>query len=411
MKPLPETKSCKCSEARLISSPDTAGHSGAAAKKPLKCLHVIGDLSAGGAEKMLCRLVTAADQDVVRHSIVTLLPPGELAPSLEKAGIKVFSLMMNRRRPNPTAILSLCRLIRHVAPDIVHTWLYHADLVGGVAAAFAGSIPVICGIRHGSLINDPLRTIISARIAALIARFVAIRVIACSERSAQAHINIGYPAERVQIIPNGFELPQKAKASAGSAFRQSLGISESSPMIGLIGRFNPAKDHKNFISAAAIVAKHYPEAHFILCGAGVDTNNDFLNQAIARTGIKTNTHLLGHRHDIAQIIGSLTMLVSSSISEAFPNVIGEAMSLAIPCVVTDAGESARLIGDAGFVVPTADAAALADGMLRMLRLSAHDRSAMGNSGRGRIENFFTLAAVVKQYENMYLDVAHEYRRK
>ena len=380
-------------------------------QKPWKCLHIIGNLSAGGAEKMLCRLVTTSDQNVIRHCIVTLLPPGELAPNLEKAGIRVFSLMMNRRRPDPVAIFRLCRLIRRIAPDIVHTWLYHADLIGGLAAAFAGAIPVICSIRHGSLINDPLKTVISAHIAALIARFVAVRVISCSERAAQAHIRIGYPAQRVQIIPNGFELPQKPETLARSVVRQSLGIPESCPMIGLIGRFNPAKDHENFFRAAAIVAKHYPEAHFILCGVGVDANNAFLNQVIASAGIQSNTHLLGHRHAIAEIISSLTMLVSSSVSEAFPNVIGEAMSLAIPCVVTDAGESASLIGDAGFVMPTANAEALADGILRMLRLSAHDRAAMGNAGRRRIESFFTLAAVVKQYENMYLEVADEYQRK
>lgn len=379
--------------------------------KPPECLHIIGNLSAGGAEKMLCRMLTAADQTVFRHRVITLLQPGELATELEKHGITVNSLGMNRNWPNPLRILALSRMIRRLAPDVVHTWMYHADLFGGLATAMAGNIPLIFSIRHGSFHNDPLKTKVSAHVSAALARFLPTRIIACSERAAAAHIDFGYPAGIIRVIPNGFEIPRYFAADAGCRLRQTLGISETAALIGIIGRYHPAKDHANFIAAATIVAARYPDTHFIMCGAGMNDDNAPLLKALKLAGIAPQTHLLGHRQDVSAIMAGLTLLVSSSITEAFPNVVGEAMSLGIPCVVTDVGESANLVARTGRVVQPANPTALAEGIIEMLDAGFSSLRATGNLARQRIEEFFSLNAVVKQYEKLYLEVADEQRRK
>ncbi len=378
--------------------------------KPPECLHIIADLSAGGAEKMLCRLLTAADQTVVRHRVITLLAPGELAAGLEKRGIRVDSLGIMRTRPDPSRILTLSRTIRRLAPDIIHTWMYHADLFGGLATAMAGNLPLIFSIRHGSFVNEPIKTRISAHISAALSRFLPIRIIACSERAAAAHIDIGYPERLIRIIPNGFELPQHFEGAA-RRLHEELAIPEASPLIGIVGRYHPAKDHANFIAAAAIVSRNYPDAHFIMCGTGMNDGNAPLLNALKLGGIARQTHLLGHRQDVSSIMAGLSLLVSSSITEAFPNVVGEAMSLGIPCVVTDVGESAKLVDTTGRVVPPANPGALAEAIIEMLDSGPSELKAAGSKARQRIEEFFSLNAVVKQFEKMYLEVADEQRNK
>jgi len=247
---------------------------------------------------------------------------------------------------------------------------------------------------------------------AAIARFIPTRIVACSSAAAEAHCNIGYPSELISIIPNGFDPPdENSKAEFAFDLRQQLNICEDRLLIGLIGRYHPAKDHENFIRAAAIVAADFPEAHYILCGKGITPENKHLSEAIAQAGLTGKIHLIGQQSNIAAIMKNLQFLVSSSISEAFPNVVGEAMSMGIPCVVTDVGDSAKLVGDTGIIVPAGDSSALADGISRMLRMSRPELAKIGTLARERIKKNFSLATVAKQYEKLYLEVTYERQRK
>ena len=378
----------------------------------IKCLHIIGDLSVGGAEKMLCRLIKASDAGRFRHLVVTLMPPGEMAADLARSGIEIFSLNMNRIPSALCALPRLVALIRRLNPDVIHTWMYYSDIIGGLAARVAGTTPVIFSIRHGGFVNDPLKTVVIARLAAAVAQFIPTRIIACSAAAADTHCEIGYPRAPIRVIPNGFVLPQvNFRAESAGALRQQLNIRDNSPLIGLIGRYHPAKDHENFIRAAAIVADSFPEAHFVLCGKGISTANKLLVAAIEREKLGDKMHLIGHRRDITAVLQELTLLVSSSISEAFPNVVGEAMSLGIPCVVTDVGDSANIVGETGDIVPPGNSAALAAGILNMLKRSRHELTAAGERARARIAMNFGMAAVAKQYEKLYLEVTNEQQRK
>ncbi len=187
--------------------------------------------------------------------------------------------------------------------------------------------------------------------------------------------------------------------------RQELGIAKDALIIGLVGRFHPLKDHGNFIDAAARLQSEYPEIHFLLCGDDVTPENTALGQWIAARGIGARCHLLGPRDDIPRINAALDIACSSSYTEGFSNVIGEAMSCGVPCAVTDVGDSALIVGDTGRVVPPKNPRALADAWGELIKMCPEKRSQLGAAARRRIGEKFSLQAIAQRYEELYEAIA------
>jgi len=377
-------------------------------QQQLVCMHVIGSLEIGGAETMLCKLVEAADKKHLKHIVVSLLPLDVLQHRLVEAGARVVSLNMSRNRFAVTDILRLARLIKKCKPDLIHTWMYISDIIGGLAASLVGKIPVIFSIRHGSFVGDKPRTILLAKITAWLSHLIPERIIACSNAAAELHMQTGYAAKRLQVIPNGFTI--KDNFLLQGKLRTHLGVNSSARLIGMIGRNVPAKDHNNFIAAASIVKKSIPQAEFVLCGAGIDESNLPLLKTISKAGLANCCHMLGNQADIDWIFADLCFLVSSSASEAFANVIGEAMACGIPCVVTDVGDSAHIVGNTGIIVPPHDPEALAKGMIRMLQKTSAELKNSGIMARERLTQKFTLPAVARRYEKLYFEVVNGRRK-
>jgi glycosyltransferase involved in cell wall biosynthesis len=180
-----------------------------------------------------------------------------------------------------------------------------------------------------------------------------------------------------------------------------LNVSDQDTLIGLIARYDPMKDHDNFLKAASFLARDNPSVHFVLVGYKVDKNNKTIMRTINESGHEGHFHLLGERGDIPRIIPALDIVTSSSSSEGFPNTIGEAMACGVPCVVTDVGDSALLVGDTGKVVPPRNPQSLADGWREIIELGNEDQRRLGMAARRRIEKEFTLPAVVARYEEFY----------
>ena len=196
------------------------------------------------------------------------------------------------------------------------------------------------------------------------------------------HERLGYRPRRWNIIPNGFDIDLFRPGASGYAdSRRSLGLPDDVPLIGLVARLHPMKDHANFIAAAAHLHKLRPEVHFVLVGKGLDTANRNLLNQLGPLGLADHFHLLGERDDIAAITPTLDVATSASAyGEGFPNAIGEAMACGVPCVVTDVGDSAYLVGETGEVVPPRAPAALAGAWHKILSLSDADRQALGRDG-------------------------------
>ena len=154
-----------------------------------------------------------------------------------------------------------------------------------------------------------------------------------------------------------------------------------------------------------MVCGRQPQVHIAMCGENVTTANAALTSRLVEAGIANRCHLLGRREDIPRVLAALDVFVSSSAVEGFPNAIGEAMACGVPCVVTDAGDSARLVGDTGMVVPVREPDALADGVLKMIGLGEDGRTTLGAMARRRVQDLFGIEGAARQYEELYREMA------
>ena len=374
----------------------------------MNIIHIITGLNTGGAEMMLYKLLSYQDSVHIEPEVVSLTDVGPIGRRIQEIGIPVRALGMRRGVLNPFAVLKLVTWLRRSRPAVVQSWMYHSDLVGGISAKWAGGVPLVWGIRHSNLdagINKQ-STIWTAKLCARTSRWLPARIICCSEASRQVHTSIGYAPEKMVVIPNGFDLDTfRPDPGARESVYRELGIEKDVPLIGLIGRFDPQKDHRNFVIAAARLQAHSPDPHFLLCGDGVDNQNAELTRWIVEAGLGKRFHLLGRREDIPRLAAALDIASSSSIGEGFPNVIGEAMACGVPCVVTDVGDSAKIVGDTGHVVLPRNPEAFAAALNELLYLSPQARMNLGQQARLRIKENYSLGSIVKQYEALYSDVA------
>lgn len=377
----------------------------------IKVTHIITSLDAGGANMMLYKLVSRMDRTKFDNRVVSMMDLGPLGPRIQEIGIPVYTIGMSRGIPNPLAIPKLMRLLRREAPDIVQTWTYHADLMGGAAAKMTVNSPIVWNIQHSTLEAQTTKqmTIWTAKLCSSLSQWIPIKMICCSKASHQTHLDIGYAADKMVFIPNAFDLETfQPDPAAKTSVRQELGISPDSPLIGLVNRFHPMKDHHNFVRAAAILHRDLPECHFLLCGHGITWENEKLATWIHEVNLQSRFHLLGQRQDIPRIMASLDIAtLSSSGGEGLPNVVGEAMCCGVPCVVTDVGDSARVVGETGVTVPIKDAQALADGWRRILiAMTAEERRQLGLAARHRIETKYNLTDITRQYEHVYESITN-----
>lgn len=372
----------------------------------MRVAHIITGLSTGGAELMLLRLVERLRGDF-EQTVVSLTDFGPVGDKLAALGVSVFALGMSPTSLNPWAMLRLVRAIQAFRPDVVQTWLYHADLVGGVAARLAGVRAVVWNIRNNDLsVNrTSLRTRVVVKTCGLLSRYVPSRIVYCSQAAMQTHHALGYTADRSVFMPNGFDLNRfKPDTRAYSDVRQELGLTDDALLIGLIARFDPQKDHALFFEAAGRLHSCRPNVHFLLAGRGIDAANVQLIQWAQAAGVADVTHLLGERADVPRLTAALDIASSSSWGEAFPNVLGEAMACGVPCVATDAGDAALIVGGTGLIVPRGNAAALAQAWDEMLALSHDERQALGAQARARVSEFFELGAISRRYAALYREV-------
>ncbi len=370
-----------------------------------KVLHIITDLDVGGAERILAALIGPLGQAGFESTVLSLMRGGALAPVLREEGVTVHELGMKPGLPYPRALLRMARLIRAEQPDLVQTWMYHADLLGGLAARVVGGIPIVWGLHNTDL--DPRHTKRATRwvvqACAALSRRLPTRIVSCSDAGVSIHVRQGYAAERFVSIPNGFDTTAlHPHPPYRTAVRAELGLAEDAILVGKVARFDPQKDHQNFVSAVGQLAGQHPNLHCVLVGKGCERNNETLAHWIDETGFAERFHLLGLRSDVGRLLAALDLMVlSSAFGEAFPLVIGEAMSCGVPCVATDVGDAARIIGGTGRVVAPHDAAAVAGAMQALLVLSTAEREALGAAARSRILEQFSLPAVAARYAALY----------
>ncbi len=374
-----------------------------------KVVHIITGLNDGGAEGVLTRLCLHSEQ--VQHVVISLMDEGKYGPLLARSGVTVHCLGMNPGKPSIVRLFRLVRLIRAEQPDAVQTWMYHADLLGGIAARLAGVRRVFWGIRHSTLEKGKSKrsTIMIARLCAFLSSWVPEKIICCANKAQDVHADIGYSARKLRVIPNGYDLSRfRSDAAAGAKVRAELGLGPNDFIIGNVGRFDPLKDHSNLLQALARVAECKIPFRCLLIGKGVSPDNTGLVKQITALGLQDSVVLVGQRSDIPAVMNALDLHVLSSSSEGFPNVIAEAMACGTPCVSTDVGDALDIVGDKEACCPARDPQALADLIIKSAREWLHSPStwqARKVVSSRRIAEKFSIEAMVEAYETCWFHAA------
>lgn len=370
----------------------------------LRVEHIITGLKTGGAEMMLLKLLSAAACNW-EPEVISLSNLGTVGPRIAALGIPVHATGMERISLNAGKLLKVMRWTRSFQPQLLQGWMYHGNLVATMAGiASRWQVPVLWNIRQTLYDMDHERkaTALVIRLGALLSRQPA-AIVYNSHTSAKQHENLGYMPQKRVIIPNGFDCGWFCPdANARKKVRNELGISEQNVLIGLIARYHPMKDHRGFLRAASRVLKLCPEARFLLAGAGIEAQDSVLANALAEHGLNGYIFLLGERSDTERLNAALDIACSASAwGEGFSNSIGEAMACGVPCVVTDVGDSAMLVGGTGRVVAPGDPDALANAIIDLVTTGGERRWELGVKARRRIETEFSLPAIVHRYEDLY----------
>lgn len=373
----------------------------------LHICHIISGLDDGGAEAVLYRLCRNDNRH--RHTVISMRDAGKYGPLLNAAGVTVRCLEMPRGRVTIVSLLRLWRLLRgRERPDLVQTWMYHADLLGGMFAYFARIRCVCWGIHHTSLEPDKSKstTILIAKLCAWLSKWVPQKIICCAHKAADAHAALGYDASKLVIIPNGYELAVfQPNPTARERLRAEWNLSDSLPLIGMVGRFHPMKDHAGLIAALERVAAAGMDFHCLLVGAGMEETNPALKDSIDSAGLGDRVHLLGRRDDIPSVMCALDIHVLSSFGEAFPNVLAEAMACGTPCVTTDVGDAAMIVGETGWVTSPGQPEALAGAIIQALQ-ARHNQTTWDErcaAARARIQENFSVEMMAQRYSQIWED--------
>jgi len=367
----------------------------------LRVLHVIAGLPLGGAETALYRLITGSRGSECTHAVVVLTRGGALCERFRNAGIELIHL--DFKTSPVSGFFSLLSVMKEARPDIVQTWMYHADMFGGLAARLSGIRSVVWGIRTAELTSGDARATVAVRKGcAWLSRWVPDTIVCVAETARRTHVGIGYDAARMVVVPNGFDLSGlAATAEQRRAFRNECGFADDEPVIGMVGRFNASKGQHNFVQAGGLLARRFDKVRFLMVGPDVTAANAQLMGWIDRTGHADRFRLLGARADVAICLAGMDIFCLPSRTEAFPNSLGEAMAMGLPCVATDVGDAALLLADTGTVVPKEDPVALAGGLAAMINISPEARISLGQRARKRIQDEFTLEITRNRFEALY----------
>lgn len=358
---------------------------------------------------MLKRLVEADPSSNADIVVISLTSLGLIGESLRSRGVRVHALGMSSILDFPAALWRLIHLVRKYRPAIVQTWMYHSDLIGGLAARIAGNRHVVWGIRTTDIRADSsLSTVVVRWFCARLSGWIPCAIICAADASRRSHIAIGYDEKKMMVVPNGYDFSWlRASFEERQLLRGQCGISQNEVVVGSLGRFHPDKDQKNFVRAAGLLASKHSQLRFLMVGRGQDCHNAQLADWIASTGFKDRFVLLGERKDVPQCLAAMDIFCLHSRTEGFPNVLAEAMTMGLPCVTTNVGDAAMLLADTGVVVNKEDSGALTKGVERLLALDPDTRHALGMRAKARVVAEFSMAHARERFEEIYRQVLNK----
>jgi len=374
-------------------------------------MHIIAGLGNGGAEATLFRLCRHDTSH--RHVVISLTDDGKYGPLLRDIGVTVLPLGMMPGKPSPGRLWALWRALRSTRPDIVQTWMYHADLLGGVMARLAGVRRVIWNIRHSGLEATSLKrnTRRIARLCARLSGWVPHAIICCAQEAKCTHAAFGYETARMTVIPNGYDISAFHAPASGGLRLRPPDVPGHVPLIGMVARLDVNKDHRGFLQALGGLRDKAIPFHAVLAGQGMTFETKELADMVRATDLQSMVSAIGPRSDMPAVYRAMDLHVLYSLSEGFPNVVAEAMLCGTPCVVSDVGDAARIVGETGWVVPPSDPAALTAAIEDALA-GMQDKTAWAarqDMARNRITQRYAMSSMVEAYAQVWSMAGRENR--
>lgn len=361
-----------------------------------KVLHIISTLNEGGAEAFLHRLCSQSTN--VKHSIVSLKCLGKYGPLLLKNNIQVYPLNISNFFNFFISIFKLTYILNKEKPNIVQTWLYHADFIGGLFSKLLGYSNIIWCIRHSDLDEriTKKRTLIIFNLLIHLSNYIPKLIVFNSRSGYYHHLNKGYNSSISIQIPNGYN------TSIYSPSLDKINNGSKPFTLGCVGRYHPQKDHFTLFKAISLIPDK-SDYKFVFYGTGIEKSNIDLMTHIKNLELSDYVFLMGSSNDIPRVMNELDVLVSSSShGEAFPNVVAEAMLCGTPCIVTDVGDSALLVNDCGWVVQPRNPSELMQAIVcSKNEFDSFQLFERGLKSRSKISNEYSIGDVSIMYQEIW----------
>ncbi len=354
-------------------------------------LFLIPRLITGGAQRQLVTLAGGLKRLGYPVKVAVFYGGWELEADLKKVKVPIVNLGKKNRWNVPIHYFKLISLLWREHPKVLYSYMSLANDWSILVKPWAPSTRIIWGIRgsKSNLRNDDWQGRLTYLLETRLARF-ADRIICNSFAGLDAAVRRGFPRSKLSVIPNGIDVEQfRHIRKYREQFRQEWKIKEREKLIGLIARLSPVKDHKTFLHAIALLVQERKDVRFICVGGGSTSYEKVLREQARNLNLDNVLTWTGDRQDMQTVYNGLDILALSSSSEGFPNVVGEAMACGVPCVVTDAGDSALIVDDTGEVVPARNPVALKDGMIKMLAKIEEEKNTLSQRCRDRIVKEFS----------------------
>ena len=380
-----------------------------------KIIHIITALNIGGAERMLTNLVLSKENSLeFTHHIIVLNNAGIMAEKLISSGVEVRDLRMSNLFSILKSIFILYNILRTYKPNIVHTWMYHSDFLGGLIAKFSGCRNIIWSIRNtdvyrGEGLSSSTYWIMKS--CAILSRYIPKKIICVSNSALNSHVKFGYDKRKCTVIENGFDLNLfQYSENNRKKIRKNFNIDDNTLVIGSIGRQNEYKDYHNLILAAEKLIIQKSNIVFFIVGVGLNNNSFFFN-LVKEKRILKHFMFLGARTDIHVILSAFDIFCLHSKSEGFPNCLGEAMSIGLPCIATNVGDVRILLNNDSLIVPKKNSQLLYEKLLLLSNKSYSDRCKIGLKAKEHIIKNFAIKKIFVKYNKIYSDIINDNEKK
>ena len=367
-------------------------------------LHIISNLQQGGAERVLFNLVTS--DKLNKHIIVSLGELGFYGYKLKKLNYIVYSINFNKNKFNFFKYYSLFSLIKKHKPNIVQTWMYHADFIGGIFAKLLGIKKIIWGLRNSALdkkkINYITRVIIY--INSKLSYYIPTHIVSCSKVAIIDHENIGYNSKIFLHIPNGFYTNIKTPETIINNLYSKYNIDQTYLTFSNFARWDEQKDHRNLLNAFKIFKMNFKKKWVLfLAGKNIDSYNPSLMKLIIDYNLKDNIILLGKIDNVFEYFSIINInILASQYGEGFPNIIAEGMISGVPCISTNIGDSNLIIQNSGWIVEPKNP----DKLNKAILLASNEYLVNNFKERSLlckkiINEEFSLKKMIKNFNNLY----------